>query len=116
MDHAGPVRGHEGDVRLHAQARLELRERQKQELRRERDLIVLELARKLGADGLADSLGTSATTTETLLGRVRGRIALEPAEFAARRITRDPDRWREADRHYEALGRSVRLPAVPPRG
>jgi len=109
MERGVPLRGHEG-AELDARVHRELRERQKRELRRERDRIVLELARQLGTDGLARSLGTSPGTAETLVLRARGRIAAGPRRITARRTMRDPDRWGEADRHYEALGRSVRLP------
>jgi hypothetical protein len=95
--------------------RRELRERQKSELRLERDRIVLDLAERLGTDELARSLGTTAATAEMLVGRARGRVSAAPGQISARRLARETDRWGEADRHYEALGRSVRLPAVPPR-
>ena len=107
------MRGHEGEA-LDAFVRQELRERQTRELRRERDRVVLELAEKLGADGLARSLGTTSATAELMVLRARDRISAAPRQISARRMARDPDRWREADRHYEALGRSVRLPASPP--
>jgi hypothetical protein len=106
------VRGHEGAA-LDAMVRRELRERQKRELRGERDRVVLDLADSLGVDGLAHSLGTSRATAETLVLQARERISAGPRRITARRLSRDPDRWGEADRHYEALGRSVRLPHGP---
>ena len=115
MERGVPVRGHEGAA-LDARVRRELRERQKRELRRERDRIVLDLAEGLGPEGLARSLGTTPATAETLVQRSRARISAAPRQISARRVTGDPDRWGEADRHYEALGRSVRLPAAPPYG
>ncbi len=113
MERGVPARGHDGaalDVRFHR----ERRERQKRELRRERDRVVLDLAERLGTEGLARSLGTTAETAETLVRGARTRVSAAPGQISARRITGDPDRWGEADRHYELLGRSVRLPAVPP--
>jgi hypothetical protein len=109
MERGVPLRGHEGSA-LDARVRRELRERQKRELRRERDRIVLDLAQSLGPEGLARSLGTTAATAELMVARARGRVSASPRLISARRAARDPDRWGEADRHYEALGRSVRLP------
>ncbi len=80
------------------------------ELRRERDQIVLELARSLGTDGLAACLGTTSTVADTMVERARGRLTDASPEIAVRRVESDPDRWREADCHYESLGRTVRLP------
>lgn len=102
------MRGHEG-AKLDTMVRRELRERQKRELRGERDRVVLDLADSLGLDGLAHSLGTSRATAETLVLQARERLSSGPGRITARRLPRDPDRWGEADRHYEALGRSVRL-------
>jgi len=88
----------------------ELRELQKEELRRERDRLVLDLSRSLGTDELARCLGTTPATTETLVQRARGRLSDSAGSVSARRMGRDPERWREADSHYEALGRNARLP------
>jgi hypothetical protein len=115
MERGVPLRGREGDA-LDAFVRQELRERQKRELRRERDHVVLDLADRLGTEELARSLGTSPETAETLVRRARERVSFAPRQISARRITRDPERWLEADRHFEALGRSERPPAFPPRG
>jgi hypothetical protein len=109
MERGVPLRGHEGAA-LDALVRRELRERQKRELRGERDRVVLDLADSLGTDGLAHSLGTTRATAEALVLSARERVAGGPRRITARRLSRDPDRWGEADRHYEALGRSVRLP------
>lgn len=87
----------------------ELREQQTEELRRERDRLVLDLSRSLGTEGLASCLDTSAATTEALVQRARGRLGGAGEEVVARRLTSGQDRWAEADRHYEALGR-IRLP------
>ncbi len=92
-------------LRVSAGGNSRLRELQKQELRRERDRLVLDLSRSLGTDGLASCLGTSAATTETLVQRARGRLAAAGEDVVARRQAHGADRWREADRHYEALGR-----------
>lgn len=107
------MRGHEGAA-LDAMVSRELRERQKHELRGERDRVVLDLADSLGLDGLAHSLGTSRATAETLVLRARERVSAGPRRITARRLSRDPERWGEADRHYESLGRSVRLPPHGP--
>jgi hypothetical protein len=115
MERGVRPRGYEGEA-LDAFVRRELRERQKRELRRERDRVVLDLADRLGTEELARSLGTSFATAESLVRTARERVSVGPRRITARRVTRDPERWSEADRHYEALGRSVRLPAVPPRG
>jgi hypothetical protein len=113
MERGVPVRGHEG-AKLDSLVRRELRERQKHELRGERDRVILDLADSLGLDGLAHSLGTTRATAETLVLRARERVASGPRRITARRISRDPERWSEADRHFEALGRSVRLPPHAP--
>src|SRR5581483_8570873 len=109
MDRGVTLRGHQGAA-LDAQVRRELRERQKRYLRGERDRVVLDLADSLGLDGLARSLGTTRATAETLVARARERAAAGPRKIVARRASKDPDRWGEADRHYEELGRSARLP------
>jgi len=113
MERGTGARGPDGGAMLDVRGRRELRERQKRELRQERDRIVLDLAESLGTDGLAKSLGTTAATAEMLVGRARGRVSATPGQISARRITGEADRWGEADRLYEALGRSVRLPALP---
>ena len=96
-------------------SRHELREREKRELRDERDRLLVELAQSLGSDGVARCFGTTADTADTLVQRARGRLVGTGSEISARRAVRDPERWSEADRHYEALGRSARLPDRPPR-
>ena len=104
-----------GGVRVSDESRSGRREREKRELRAERDRLVLELAQRLGPDGLARCFGTTAATADTLVERARGRLAGSASQISAGRIARASERWREADRHYEALGRSVRLPDGPPR-
>jgi hypothetical protein len=90
-------------------ARYVIRERQKKELRRERDAIVLSIARDLGERGLADRLGVSQPSAAKLLAGARERLDASPSpaehEIAARRLGADRDRWAEADTHFEQLGR-----------
>jgi hypothetical protein len=93
------------------------RERQKRELRRERDAIVLAIARDLGEQGLAERLGVAQPVVDKLLADARDRLgagvpAPQEAEMSVRRQTRDRERWAEADAHYEALGSG---PAVSDR-
>jgi hypothetical protein len=47
------------------------------------------------------------------VARARERVAAGPRRISARRLSQDRDRWGEADRHYEALGRSARPPYSP---
>ena len=96
-------------------SRHRLREREKRELRHERDRLLVELAQSLGSDGIARAFGTNAATADTLVQRARGRLVGPNNGISARRGQSDPERWSEADRHYEALGRSVRLPDGRPR-
>jgi hypothetical protein len=96
-------------------SRHQLREREKRELRHERDRLLVELAQSLGSDGIARAFGTNAATADTLVQRARGRLVPPSNEISARRMQSDPERWSEADRHYEELGRRVRLPDGPRR-
>src|SRR5438270_11519527 len=114
MERGLGLRGQES-AGLDVRVRREMRERQKRERRGERDRVVLEIAQSLGVEGLARSLGTSPETAEELVQRARARAAAAPREITARRAGRDPERWSEADRHFEELGRSARL-APPPFG
>jgi hypothetical protein len=113
MERSAGVRARESA--LDPFVRRALRERQKRDLGRERDRIVLDLAASLGTDGLAQSLGTTAATAELLVQRARERATVAPGTISARRVRRDPERWSEVDRHFEALGRSAGPPADPPR-
>ncbi len=115
MERGARLRGLDNEA-LDAFVRIEVRERQKRELRRERDRIVLDLADQLGTGELARTLGTTAATAEALVGLARERASASTPQIAARRLGRDPDRWREADRHYEELGSTVRPPTFPPLG
>jgi hypothetical protein len=90
-------------------ARYLARERQKRELRRERDGVVLALAKDLGELGLAERLGVSANVVAKLLADARARREREGCadaeqEIVVRRLGVDRERWAEADAYYEALG------------
>jgi len=92
-------------------ARFLARERQKDEIRRERDQMLVAIAGDLGADGFARRLGTDPAVTHALLDNARRRLADAEARSAvseiraSRRRVPDHDRWADADRQYEALGR-----------
>ena len=107
---------------LGSAARVLARERQKAQLRRERDHILLALGADLGREGLARRLGASDEVAGKLLERARERLSREGSPWtqdgiAARRMRPDPNRWLEADSHFEALGRSMPFAggARPPR-
>jgi len=90
-------------------ARCIARERQKEELRRERDALLVRLARDVGERGLAESFGVARPVIGKLLADTRGRLDAGGApqgtgEIVVRRLGADHDRWAEADAHYEALG------------
>jgi hypothetical protein len=99
------------------------RERQKQELRRERDVIVLRIARDLGEQGMAERLGVGRPVVDKLLADARNRLdatASPPRgpEIAVRRLPPDGERFADADDHYEALGSASMLGGrlgAPPR-
>jgi hypothetical protein len=114
MSRQTSVRGQSGNP-LETRRRRARLEREKGELRSERDRVLLDLAESLGLDGLAQSLGTSSATAEKLLAGARGRILAAPPAIAARRRSEEQDRWAEADRLYETLGRDARLPGEPRR-
>jgi hypothetical protein len=101
------------DVASMNAARYIARERQKRELRRERDVLVLGLARGLGEQGLAERLGVRAPVIGKLLSDAQARLdagASPPADgFVVRRLGGGHDRWADADAHYEALGRGPAL-------
>ena len=94
--------------------RLIARERQKAEIRRERDEMLMAIARDIGPDGFAQRLGADAEVTHALLDSARRRLADAEARTAvsqiraSRRTVPDSDRWADADRQYEALGRGER--------
>ncbi|HTU78989.1 MAG TPA: hypothetical protein VMF09_09545 [Solirubrobacteraceae bacterium] len=90
-------------------AREVARERQKQELRHERDVLVLELAKDLGEQQLAQRFGVRPAVVGKLVADARERLdgGVYPAgasQINARRLGSDRHRWAEADAHYEALG------------
>jgi hypothetical protein len=90
-------------------------EREKQELRRERDHLMLDLAADLGPADLARRFGVEEPVIARLLEGARRRLhgsSTEhddgPAEISARRLRTGAPRWAAADAHYEALGRASR--------
>lgn len=88
-------------------------QREKQELRRERDHLMLHLAADLGPDELARRFGVESPVIAKLLDGARGRLNTAGgdgdgarAEISARRVRAGEPRWLVADAHYEALGRA----------
>ena len=92
------------------------REREKQELRRERDAVMLRIAGDLGIAGLAQQLDVTPVVVDKLVADARERLgAGSPAAgptITIRRVAADRDRWAEVDTYYEALGSR---PAIRPR-
>jgi hypothetical protein len=84
------------------------RQRQREELRRERDTLVLAIARDIGERALAERMEVQQETVGKLLGDAGNRlnVGLSPTEpmITARRLSRDRHRWAEIDTYYEALG------------
>jgi hypothetical protein len=87
--------------------------REKEELRRERDHVMLQLATDLGPAELARRFGVEPPVITKLLAGARARlngVAGEGdrtgAEISARRVRRGEPRWALADAHFEALGRA----------
>jgi len=98
-------------------ARYLARERQKRELRDERDRLVLDLARDLGEQGLAQRLGVAPAVTDKLLAGARNRLDVKVASslgagITAGRLGARGERWADADAHYAQLG-SQSAPASP---
>lgn len=88
-------------------------EREKDELRRERDHLLLDLAANLGPAMLAQRFGVEPPVIAKLLEGARGRLNSAPseddhprAEIIARRVRATEPRWVCADAHFEALGRA----------
>ncbi|MCW3019183.1 MAG: hypothetical protein JWN10_1491 [Solirubrobacterales bacterium] len=118
MDRDLSSRGQERELLLeeveHARAaRCIALEREKQELRRERDHLMLDLAADLGPVELARRFGVEPPVIAKLLEGARGRLNGVPvegdhtrAEISARRIRAGEPRWVVADAHFEALGRA----------
>jgi len=123
-DIQSPQRGEHGpliDSRDgHAAARYLARECQKKELRRERDELVLAIARKGGERALVEQLDVTQENLGKLLAGARERLNGDGSSptITIRRLSRDPDRWAELDSYYEALGSrpgfTVRRMASPP--
>jgi hypothetical protein len=89
--------------------------REKDELRRERDHLILDLAARLGPAVLAQRFGVEPPVIAKLLEGARGRLNSSPAEddhiraeIIARRVRATEPRWVVADAHFEALGRASR--------
>ena len=91
-------------------ARYFAREREKQELRRERDVAMLRIARDLGEGALAKGLDVSPAVVGTLIAGARER--LDASTYTVRNTGADRDRWAEVDTYYEALGSR---PPISPR-
>jgi hypothetical protein len=89
------------------------RERQKHDLRRERDVVVLALARDLGECALAQRMDVTEAAIDKLVEGARDRLGAgassEEPMIVARRLRADPDRWAEADAHFAALGSGPRI-------
>jgi hypothetical protein len=95
------------------------RERQKQELRDERDRLVLNLAGDLGEPSLAERMGVNAAVIDKLLAGARNRLDAKAASalgsgITARRGTPAGERWVDADRHYATLGAAQRASELAP--
>jgi hypothetical protein len=119
--------GRDDEVRLDSRdagsvARYIGRERQKRDLRRERDVLLLALARDLGERAFAERMDLTEAAIEKLVKCARDRLgagaSAEELMIRARRLRSDPQRWADADAHFAALGGarqiSVRRGAPPP--
>jgi hypothetical protein len=126
MDSRSPG-GRDDEVHLDSRdagsiARFIARERQKHDLRRERDVLVLALARDLGEHALAERLDLTRAAIDRIVEGARDRLGArassEEPMILARRLPADPDRWADADEHFEALGSGpqirLRRGAPPP--
>ena len=97
-------------------------ERQKHDLRRERDVVLLALVRDLGVRALAKRMDLTHAAIDRLVEGARDRLGAgvcsEGPTIVARRLRADPDRWADADSHFETLGSgpqiSFRRGALPP--
>jgi hypothetical protein len=98
------------------------REREKQELRRERDAVLLRIAGDLGIAVLAQQLDVTPAVVDKLLAGARERLSAGSTgsgpTITVRRLTVDRDRWAEVDTYYEALGGrpAIRPRPAPPQG
>ena len=119
--------GRDDDVRLDSRdagfaARYVGRERQKRDLRRERDVLLLALARDLGERAFAERMDLTEAAIEKLVKCARDRLgagaSAEEQMISARHLRSDPERWADADAHFAALGRArqirVRRGSPPP--
>jgi len=118
MDREVSTGGRERDVLIEGAeraraARYIALEREKDELRRERDHLILDLAADLGPAVLAQRVGVEPQVIAKLLDGARVRLNSAPAEddhlrdeIIARRKRAGEPRWVVADAHYEALGRA----------
>ena len=88
-------------------ARYFTREREKQELRRERDVVMLRIARDLGEGTLADGLHVTPAVVDKLVAAARAR--LDTSQITARRTSANRERWADVDTYYEALGSRPRI-------
>jgi|GEM_PF-4923737 len=91
-----------GDRDARTVARYFAREREKQELRRERDAVMLGIARHLGEGTLAERLQVAPAVVDKLLASARER--LNTSTITIRRMGANRDRWADVDMYYEALG------------
>jgi hypothetical protein len=114
MDARGPEHRNGGDREVlvgerdaRTVARFFAREREKQELRRERDAVVLGIARNLGEGALVEQLGVTPAVVDRLL--VSARERLNTSTITIRRMSANRDRWADVDTYYEALGSRPRL-------
>jgi hypothetical protein len=89
-------------------------EREKDQLRRERDHLILDLEASLGPAVLAQRFGVEPSVIARLLAGARGRLNSAPgeddhlgAEIIARRVHATEPRWVVADAHFETLGRAT---------
>jgi hypothetical protein len=119
--------GHDDELHLDSRdagsvAHYIARERQKHELRRERDVVVLALARDLGERALAERMDVTQAAIDRLVAGARDRLGArafsKETMIVARRLRADPNRWADADAHFEALGSGPRIRlrrgALPP--
>jgi hypothetical protein len=114
------VRNRGGDLQLASReagcvARYLARERQKAELRRERDVVVLAVAKDLGERALADRMGVAPDVIGKVVAdahdRLDGSLPDARGAITARRLSSPGDRWADADAHYEALASGPQLTA-----
>lgn len=120
------VRNRGGDLQLASRAagsvaRYLARERQKAEIRRERDVVVLAVTKDLGERVLADRMGVAPVVISKVVAdardRVRGSRPDARGAITARRLSLACHRWADADAHYEALASGPQLTArrsMPP--